>query len=119
MRVWILAAAVMALTPLAHAQSGAALLESKGCLGCHGVDEKKMGPALREAAAKYKGTESKLIGALRAGKGHPMPVDASAAELQAILAYLQQKPAAKQKWETPKLEDVSEQVMAQPYILFT
>ena len=30
-----------------------------------------------------------------------------------------QKPAAKQKWETPKLEDVSEQVMAQPYIRFT
>ena len=99
MRVWILAAAVMALTPLAHAQSGGALLESKGCLGCHGVDEKKMGPALREAAAKYKGAESKLIGALRAGKGHPMPVDASAAELQAILAYLQQKPVAKPKPE--------------------
>jgi hypothetical protein len=29
------------------------------------------------------------------------------------------KPAAKQKWEKPKLEDVSEQVMAQPYIRFT
>jgi hypothetical protein len=26
---------------------------------------------------------------------------------------------AKIKWETPKLEDVSEQVMAQPYIRFT
>lgn len=30
-----------------------------------------------------------------------------------------QAPAAKQKWQTPKLEDVSEQVMAQPYIRFT
>jgi hypothetical protein len=29
------------------------------------------------------------------------------------------KPAEKQVWETPKLEDVSEQVMAQPYIRFT
>ena len=29
------------------------------------------------------------------------------------------KPSDKQKWETPKLEDVSEQVMAQPYIRFT
>ena len=28
-------------------------------------------------------------------------------------------PAAKPAWETPKLEDVSEQVMAQPYIRFT
>ena len=25
----------------------------------------------------------------------------------------------KDQWETPKLEDVSEQVMAQPYIRFT
>jgi cytochrome b subunit of formate dehydrogenase len=95
MRAWVLAAAIIALTPLARAQSGAALLESKGCLGCHGLDEKKMGPALRVAAAKYRGAESKLVAALRAGKGHPMPVDASAAELQTIVAYLQQKPAAK------------------------
>ena len=29
------------------------------------------------------------------------------------------KPAQKPAWETPKLEDVSEQVMAQPYIRFT
>jgi len=28
-------------------------------------------------------------------------------------------PLDKQAWETPKLEDVSEQVMAQPYIRFT
>jgi hypothetical protein len=29
------------------------------------------------------------------------------------------QPAEKLQWETPKLEDVSEQVMAQPYIRFT
>lgn len=28
-------------------------------------------------------------------------------------------PVRKLPWETPKLEDVSEQVMAQPYIRFT
>ena len=28
-------------------------------------------------------------------------------------------PAPKPAWETPKLEDVSEEVMAQPYIRFT
>lgn len=28
-------------------------------------------------------------------------------------------PVDKRDWETPKLEDVSEQVMAQPYIRFT
>ena len=29
------------------------------------------------------------------------------------------KPKEKPAWETPKMEDVSEQVMAQPYIRFT
>jgi hypothetical protein len=29
------------------------------------------------------------------------------------------EPAEKSAWETPKMEDVSEQVMAQPYIRFT
>jgi len=31
----------------------------------------------------------------------------------------QTPPVKKPAWETPKLEDVSEQVMAQPYIRFT
>jgi hypothetical protein len=30
-----------------------------------------------------------------------------------------QAPEQMEQWETPKLEDVSEQVMAQPYIRFT
>ena len=72
----------------ASAQSGQALLTAKGCLGCHGIDEAKMGPALKAAAAKYKGTEAKLIAALKAGKGHPIPVDATDAELTAMLGYL-------------------------------
>lgn len=29
------------------------------------------------------------------------------------------KPGEKMAWETPKMEDVSEEVMAQPYIRFT
>jgi hypothetical protein len=37
------------------------------------------------------------------------------AEKPAEASKAVQKPA----WETPKLEDVSEQVMAQPYIRFT
>ena len=96
MRAWILGSLVMAFAPGAVAQSGEALLEAKGCLGCHGLDEQKMGPALREAAAKHRGAEAKLIAALRAGQGHPVPVDASEAELKAIVRFLQaaSKPAA-------------------------
>lgn len=40
------------------------LAKSSGCFKCHGVDKKKDGPALRDAAAKYKGdpeAEAKLI----------------------------------------------------------
>jgi hypothetical protein len=29
------------------------------------------------------------------------------------------EPQERQAWETPRMEDVSEQVMAQPYIRFT
>ena len=65
MRGWILGSLVMLAASAAAAQSGEALLEAKGCLACHGVDQKKMGPALRGAAAKYKGAEAKLIAALR------------------------------------------------------
>jgi hypothetical protein len=36
---------------------------------------------------------------------------------QAVSA--QTPPVKKAAWETPRLEDVSEQVMAQPYIRFT
>ena len=45
----------------------------------------------------------------------------NAVEVQAAgdVRETDQKPAAKLKWETPKLEDVSEEVMAQPYIRFT
>jgi cytochrome c len=40
------------------------LAKSSGCFKCHGVDKKKDGPALRDAAAKYRGdpdAEAKLI----------------------------------------------------------
>ena len=36
-----------------------------------------------------------------------------------VAGKLDTKPSSKLVWETPKLEDVSEQVMAQPYIRFT
>jgi cytochrome c len=40
------------------------LAKASGCFKCHGVEKKKDGPALRDAAAKYRGTadaEEKLI----------------------------------------------------------
>ena len=40
---------------MANAQE--ALAKSTGCLNCHAVSAKKMGPAFKEIAAKYKGKE--------------------------------------------------------------
>ncbi len=31
------------------------LLSANGCLGCHAVDKKIVGPSYREVAAKYRG----------------------------------------------------------------
>jgi len=41
------------------------------------------------------------------------------AQAESQEAEEQGAPEAMEQWETPKLEDVSEQVMAQPYIRFT
>lgn len=60
------------------------MLKAKGCLGCHDMDKKKVGPAYKDVAAKYKGNkdaESTLVAKLKEGKGHPK-VSATDAELK-------------------------------------
>jgi hypothetical protein len=50
--------------------------------------------------------------------GHPKPnLQQEQPQLEAKAE--QHKAGEQQTWETPKMEDVSEQVMAQPYIRFT
>jgi cytochrome c len=73
----------------ALAQSGADVVKSKGCLNCHAVAEKKMGPSFKDVSAKYKadkGAEAALTAKLKEGKGHPK-VSASDAELKAAVGY--------------------------------
>ena len=69
------------------AQSGADVLKAKGCLGCHEFDKKKVGPAYKDVAAKYKddkGAAGALVAKLKDGKGHPK-VAATDAELKAAV----------------------------------
>jgi cytochrome c len=69
------------------AQSGPDVLKAKGCLGCHDMDKKKVGPAFKDVAAKYKGDKSKaaqIATKIKDGKGHPK-VAASDAELKAAV----------------------------------
>lgn len=72
------------------AQSGADVVKAKGCLNCHAVDQKKIGPSYKDLAVKYKGdkgAEGKLIAKLKAGKDHP-EIAASDAELKAAVGYV-------------------------------
>jgi cytochrome c len=72
----LLAVAVASITIVAAsaAQASEELAKSSGCLACHAVDTKKMGPAFKDVAAKYKGkadAEAKLVAEVGGGKGHP------------------------------------------------
>jgi cytochrome c len=67
--------------------ASADVLKAKGCLGCHDMDKKKVGPAFKDVAAKYKGNkgaEAELVEKLKSGKGH-MKIKASDDEIQATV----------------------------------
>lgn len=76
------AAAVMAATP-AMANPAEDLAKAKGCLACHAVDKKVVGPAYKEVAKKYAG-DAKAPAALAAkvikggaGAWGPVPMPAN------------------------------------------
>lgn len=60
-----------------------ALAKSKGCLGCHGIDKKIVGPSYKDVAAKYAGqnvTDALAEKVIKGGGGvwgqMPMPPNA-------------------------------------------
>jgi cytochrome c len=70
-------------------QAGADLAKAKGCLNCHAVDQKKVGPATKDIAAKYKDNkdaEATLTAKLKDGKGH-VKAAASDAELKTLVQW--------------------------------
>jgi len=82
------AAAGLACAGAASAQEAAA--KSAGCLNCHAVDTKKIGPAFKEIAAKYKGkadAEATLVTKLETKAGHP-DVKAKGDELKGIIKWV-------------------------------
>ena len=52
--VWMGMVAASALLIVGTAQASPELAKSSGCLNCHMVDKKLVGPALKDVAAKYK-----------------------------------------------------------------
>ena len=72
MLIAVAGAALLAGAGMAGAQED--LAKSAGCMGCHAVDTKKVGPAFKDVAKKYKGNagaEAKLTSEIAEGKGHP------------------------------------------------
>jgi cytochrome c len=71
------AATVLALaTVQANAEDGLALAKKSGCLACHSVEKKVVGPAWQDVANKYKG-QAEISATLTDGtvvKGSPKEV---------------------------------------------
>jgi cytochrome c len=87
--VALIAAGVM-LAGTAGAQSGADLAKSKNCMNCHDMEKKKVGPAFKDVAAKYKDNkdaEATVTAKLKEGKGHPNKYGGSDAELKTLVQY--------------------------------
>ncbi len=66
------------------------LAQKSGCTKCHATAAKKIGPSVKEIAAKFKGkagSDAALVAKLKAGKEHP-PSKASEDDLKKIVAWM-------------------------------
>jgi cytochrome c len=69
------------------------LFKKSGCISCHAVDKKLVGPALKEVAAKYKtqkGADTMLAGKIKKGGAGvwgviPMPPNAAISDEDALV----------------------------------
>ncbi len=70
----IVPAAAAALLISGQATADLALAKASGCLACHGVDKKIVGPSWKDVAAKYKGdagAKDRMIAKVKkGGKGN-------------------------------------------------
>jgi len=77
-----------ALMMAGQAAANEALAKKSGCLACHGVDKKVLGPGFKDVAAKYKGdkaAEGKLVAKVKAGGSGvwgPIPMPANSPQVK-------------------------------------
>ena len=75
----------------AHAQAKAEdLMKANGCMNCHDVSTKKVGPSFKDISAKFKGkadAEKMLVAQLKDGKGHPA-VKASEGDIATMVKFV-------------------------------
>jgi len=87
-KIGVAALAGLMISGVACAAGEQELATKSGCLACHAVDHKVIGPAYKEVAAKYKGdagAAAKLYAKVKAGGGGvwgqiPMPPNAQVSE---------------------------------------
>ena len=82
----------------ADPKAAEALAQKSGCIACHNVDKKIIGPAYKEVAAKYKAdkdADKKLAAKVKAGGSGvwgpvPMPPNAqvSDADIKALISWI-------------------------------
>ncbi|MDD5176908.1 MAG: cytochrome C [Sterolibacterium sp.] len=90
MRTAIVAGLLVAGLALAGPASASAdLAKSSGCMKCHDVEKKKMGPSFKDVAAAHKGKtdEAAVVAKLTGGKDHPA-VKASEADVKAVVKWI-------------------------------
>ena len=92
MKAIVMAAVTAAALASAGMASAAGEDDAKkaGCLNCHAVDTKKMGPAFKDIAAKYKGkagADATLVANLMGAKGHPA-VKSSEADTTKLVKWI-------------------------------
>ena len=84
----IVAASSLLVAAQVNAADASALAQKSGCLACHTIDKKVLGPAYKDVAAKYKGdktAEAKLVAKVKAGGSGvwgPMPMPPMAAQVK-------------------------------------
>jgi len=71
-----------------QAAADQALAQKSGCMACHSVDKKVLGPAYKDVAAKYKGqadAEAKLVDKVKKGGSGvwgPIPMPANSPQVK-------------------------------------
>ncbi len=79
---------VAAQVNAADAAAAQALAQKSGCLACHSVEKKILGPAYKDVAAKYKGdktAEARLVEKVKkggSGTWGPMPMPANSPQVK-------------------------------------
>lgn len=91
-KILLVAAAGMAVAVFQPAVRAAVQddMKASGCLNCHEVDKKKVGPAFKEVAAKYKGKKvDELMTSMKGKPVHKAPLQkTNDASLKGMLEWV-------------------------------